>query len=65
MEWLDGLAISIGGSSCRFFNSHGHQAMVGIFCPDGYYSAGWRIIGAVIILAIMAFVFFNFLKPNR
>ena len=65
MEWLDGVATSIGGSTCRFFNSNGHEALVGIFCSDGYYSAGWRVFAAIIILAIMGFVFFNFLRPNR
>ncbi len=65
MEWLDDLATSIGGSTCRFFTSRGHRAAVDLFCSDGYYSAGWRVLGAIVIISIMGFVFWSFLKPNR
>ena len=55
MEYLDRWATSIGDSTCRYLGSHGYDGLRQTFCSDGDYSAGWRVIGAV--LGILACVY--------
>ena len=56
METLDGWAMSIGDSSCRYLGRHGHDGLQGLFCSDGAYSAGWRVVIAILVILILAFV---------
>jgi len=65
MEQLDGLAIAIGNKACRFFSRNGHDGMEGIFCSDGSYSAGWRLVAAGVIIVVLGFSLFKMLKPNN
>ena len=61
---LDGIAISIGDSVCRFFARNGHMELNSLICSDGYYSAGWKIFGVAVILGFMAFFFTRMLRPS-
>ena len=63
MKDIDGWAITIGDQACRFFSRNGHDGLEGIFCSDGSYSAGWRVIAATV--AVVGFIFFKLLKPNN
>lgn len=65
MEELDGWAISIGDRACRYFARNGHDGLEGIFCSDGSYSAGWRVIAATIGVLVVGFILFKLLKPNN
>ena len=65
MGGLDGWAIVVGDSVCRYFGHNNHDIMQGIFCSDGSYSAGWRVIAATVAVAVVGFIFFKLLKPNN
>lgn len=56
MEFLDGWAMSIGDWSCRYMGRHGHDGLQGLFCSDGAYSAGWRVVTAILVILILAYV---------
>ena len=62
---LDGWAISIGESTCRYLAGHGHDGLRSLFCSDGAYSAGWRVVAAVVAIAIMTLVLVRGLRPNH
>jgi len=62
MEFLDGWAIAVGDSPCRYMARHGHQALEGLFCSKGAYSAGWRLFFAAIFLAIITYVLYRMLR---
>ena len=59
MEFLDGWAISIGDSTCRYLSSHGHEGLRGLICSDGSYSAGWRVVVVAVFLAIVTYVVYR------
>lgn len=61
---LDGLANSIGGAACRFFIRNGHDGLNSLMCADGYYSAGWKVFGAVIVLGLTVFWMTRMIRPS-
>lgn len=65
MEELDGWAITIGDKACRYFARNSHDALEGIFCSDGSYSAGWRLLAASLAVLVGGFILFKLLKPNN
>ena len=62
MEFLDGWAIAIGDSTCRYLSSHGHQGLQGLFCADGAYSAGWRVIFAAIAVSVVTYIVYRMVR---
>ena len=64
MDFLDGWAIAIGGSACRFFARNGHDALQGMICADGSYSAGWKVFAGVLALGLTGYFMFRLLKPG-
>ena len=62
MGFLDGWAITIGDSTCRYLSRHGHQGLQGLICSDGAYSAGWRMVAAAIGLSIVTYVLYRMLR---
>lgn len=50
MELLDGLAMTVGQSACRFLSRNDHQSFGQFLCSDGDYSAGWKLIVASMVL---------------
>ena len=61
---LDGLAISIGGSVCRFFVRNGHYGLNSLVCSDGYFSAGWKVFGATVMAILLAFWMTRLMRPS-
>ena len=64
MDQIDGWAIVIGDNACRYFAQHNHDALEGIFCSDGSYSAGWRLFAASVALTVLGVVLFKMLRPG-
>lgn len=62
---LDGWAISIGESTCRYLAGHGHDGLRSLFCSDGSYSAGWRVVIAFFVVAILTLVLYRGLRPRH
>jgi len=50
MEQLDGLARSVGQNACNYLSQNGHDTMGGFLCSDGDYSAGWKLIVAMLVI---------------
>lgn len=61
---LDGVAISIGDTVCRFFTRNGHMGLNSLICSDGYYSAGWRVFGVAVMLGFLVFFMLRMLRPS-
>lgn len=64
MEELDGWAVVVGDNACRYFSRNGHDGLEGLFCSDGSYSAGWRVLAAALAIAVISFLLFKMLKPS-
>ena len=65
MEKLDGWAVTVGDETCRFFSRNGHDGLRGLFCSDGYYSAGWKVLGASVALVFVGFILARLLKTSH
>ena len=64
MNWLDGWAIAVGESSCRYLSRNGHDTIYQFLCDDGSSSAGWRMLGYALVFVAGSGLMWRLLRRN-
>ncbi|MCX7348796.1 MAG: hypothetical protein NTZ54_04475 [Alphaproteobacteria bacterium] len=50
MERLDGWAVAMGETACRYLSRNDHDTIYQALCYDGSASAGWKLFICVLVL---------------
>jgi hypothetical protein len=64
MNDIDGWAVTIGETACRYLSRAGHDNMNRLLCSDGTYSAGWKLVISLIVAMALGVVLFRVFRPN-
>ena len=64
MGELDGWAVTIGTSACRFLSRNDHDTVYRGLCSDGSSAAGWKLVVFVVAFAAVSFAMWRFLRPR-
>lgn len=63
MEELDGWAVSIGNTACRYLSRNDHDTLYQALCSDGSSSAGWKLVVFVFLFVGVSVGLWRFFRP--
>jgi hypothetical protein len=64
MEWLDGWAIAVGDTACRYLSRNDHDTLFQFLCDDGSSPAGWRMFGYALVFVAGSGLLWRLLRRN-
>lgn len=64
MDWLDGWAVAMGDTACRYLSNNNHDTIYQSLCDDGYSSAGWKLAAGVIMFLGISALMWRLLRRN-
>jgi hypothetical protein len=63
MDKLDGWAVSVGDSVCRYISISGHDSLYSSLCSSGPSAAGWRLLLLFAVFAGISVFVWRMFRP--
>jgi len=63
MGELDGWAVALGQTACRYLSRNDHDTLYQTICSDGSSAAGWKLVFFGVVFVLVSFGLWRLFRP--